>query len=261
MNTQQTAVLTAAAGLAALGMAQKATAQNTAQRVTLYFDTNPGGGAIQVPGTGDFKVLNYALALEDLETALYQQALARLRDGGTSDIGTTIPSLGITSGPDIDYLEEFGQVEEEHSIFLRSAIAQAGGTPVPLFRFDFGMENRSRTEVNTLVYLAELTGVSAYLGAITKFATKDYVPVAAAILGTEARHTAALAAVLNSPPFSTTPPIATAPLSTDMQGRDKPVEPDDVLYRGFTVADNLTPSAGGTMGPVSGPNGFVYAPA
>lgn len=259
MNMDKTAVMTAAAGLAVLGLAGRANAQ--AQKVTLYFDQNPGGGAIQVPGTGDFKVLNYALALEDLETALYQQALARLTTGGTSDIGTTIPGLGIVSGPDIEYLQEFGQVEEEHSTFLRTAIQNAGGTPVPVFAFDFGLETMSRAEVSTLVYLAELTGVSAYLGAITKFATKNYIAVAAAILGTEARHTAALAAVLNADPFNTTPPINTAPLATDSQGRDTPIEPDRILNLGFSVADGLTPGPGGNMPPVSGPNGFVYDPA
>lgn len=253
--------MTAAAGLAVLGLARSAQAQTTAQKVTLYFTTNPGGGAIQVPGTGDIKVLNYALALEDLETALYQQALARLTTGGTSDIGTAIPGLGITSGPDIDYLNEFGQVEEEHSTFLRAAISNAGGTPVPVFAFDFGLQAMNRQQVSTLVYIAELTGVSAYLGAITEFATKDYVAVAAGILGTEARHTAAMAAVLNADPFNTTPPINTAPLAGDSAGRDTPVAPDAVLYRGFTVADGLTPGAGGTMGAISGPNGFVYDPA
>lgn len=256
-----TKILTAAAGLAALGLARSATAQTTPQRVTLYFNNNPGGGAIQVPGNGDFKVLNYALALEDLETSLYRQALARLTTGGTSDIGTTIPGLGITSGDDITYLQDFGAIEEDHSEFLRTSIQQAGGTPVPVFAFDFGLESMNRQQVVTLVYLAETIGVSAYLGAIPFFAGREYLPAAAAILGTEGRHAAALAAVLNSAPFNQTPPIATAPLADDSQGRDTPAEPDAVLNTGFTVADSLIPGPGGALPPISGPNGFVYDPA
>ncbi len=66
--------------------------------------------------------------------------------------------------------------------------------------------------------------------------------------------------MLNAAPFNTTPPINTAPLANDSAGRDTPVAPDAILHRGFQAADGLTPGAGGSMGPVSGPNGFVYDP-
>ena len=50
-----------------------------------------------VPGKGDVKVLNYALALEDLEANLYVQALQRLTTGGTNAVGKTIPGLGLAA--------------------------------------------------------------------------------------------------------------------------------------------------------------------
>lgn len=257
MKTEQK-IMTAAAGVAALGLARKASAQ-AFQRVTLYFNNNPGGNSVQIPGSGDIKVLNHALALEYLESSLYRQAIARLTTGGVSDTNVAFTGLGYT-GPLLDYLNEFRQVEEDHSDFLRNAIQQAGGPAIGEndFAFDFGMENRSAVQVGTLVYLAELTGVSAYLGAIPFFTAPNspYIPIAAAILGTEARHTAAVAAVLNAE-FSTN--IATAPLASDSQGRDTPAEPDQVLNQGFTVANSLTPSGvGSQLPPVSGPNGFVF---
>ena len=42
----------------------------------------------------DVRVLNYGLALEDLESDLYVQALQRLTTGGTNKVGKTIPGLG-----------------------------------------------------------------------------------------------------------------------------------------------------------------------
>jgi hypothetical protein len=231
---------------------------NTGTHITAYFDTNPGtAGAIQVPGTGDVKVLNYALALEDLENSLYVQALARLTTGGTSDLGNTFTGLGVT-GIDVDYLTEFGQVENDHATFLRAALA---GDALPLLAYDFGMQNLNRQQVIELVYSAELTGVSAYLGAIPSFADYTYLQIAAAILGTEARHTAALAYILNnSGLFNESPLVVVAPLYTDNGGKDSSVPPDSVLYAGGGVPADETVGGTGVINPVTGPNGFVYLP-
>ena len=252
----------ALSGIAVAGMSALTTGCGDSADDYVYTGANNGGtnpvfadpeNFPGIPGQNiDIVVLNYALSLEYLEADLYRQAL-----NTASGLPLTTP---FSSNPN-SYLQEFGQVEDEHSDFLPSAISNAGGTPVPVFAFDFGLEAMDRQQVTTLVYLAELTGVSAYLGAIPSFSTRTYVPVAAAVLGTEARHTAALAATLNGDPFNQTPPIATAPFADDTQGRDTPATPDQVLHRGFSVADRLTPATGGTMGPVSGPNGFVYDPA
>jgi hypothetical protein len=250
-----------AAGLAASNIlvANPAKALTAATPITAYFSTSPGSGAIQIPGTGDVQVVNYALALEDLESALYTQAIARLTTGGTSGIGTTIPGLGITSGQDLSQLQEYGQVEAQHATFLRSALTSAGATTIPVFAYDFGLQNLSRQQVIQLVYAAELHGVSAYEGAIPFFATYTYLQLAAAILGTEARHTAALAFTLNGPLFNQTPAVETAPSYTENQGKDTPLTPDQILYAGGTISPGLTIPPGGTLGPVTGPNGYVYA--
>jgi plasmid stability protein len=182
-----------------------------------------------IPGAGDIKVLNYALALEDLEADLYAQALARLTGGGTNRLGTKINGLNLGADqPDVKFTIEFGRVEAEHRDFLRSAITAAGGPVIPQFRYDFGMQGLNRKQVGDLLLTAESLGVQAYLGAIPFFDSDDspYIPVAAAILGTEARHTAVFASVLNTL-FRASNTVA--PLPNQNDGRDTPLAPDKVL--------------------------------
>lgn len=184
----------------------------------------------QIPGTGDTKVLNYALALEALETDLYVQARQRLTTGGVNALGRTIPGLNLGAGePDVLYVTRFGVVEAEHRDFLNTALAGSSllrSAPFNNARFDFGMESLSRRQVLDLVYTAEATGVRAYLGAITSFATKNFLAIAGAIQGTEARHTAIIAIVLNQL-FGAG--LNTAPLASENNGIDQPLAPDAVL--------------------------------
>jgi len=180
-----------------------------------------------IPGTGDIKVLNFALALEDLEADLYAQAIQRLGNGGTNKLGKKIKGLNISSSqPDVIYVKRFAKVEVEHRDFLRTAIKAAGGPVIPQFKYGFRMESKTRQQVVELVYLAEVTGVMAYLGAIPLVANKTYLSIAAAIQGTEARHTAVVAAVLNQVFGGSRP---TAPLFNDNDGRDVSMPPNLIL--------------------------------
>jgi Ferritin-like domain len=181
-----------------------------------------------IPGTGDIKVLNYALALEDLEADLYAQALMRLTNGGSNALGTHITGLNINQNqPDVLYAREFGKVEVEHRNFLQSAL---GSQAIPLFKYNFNMQNLSRQQVLTLIYSAEMLGVGAYLGAIQYFVTETYLQTAGAIQGTEARHTAVIAEIIDNL-FSETIPVA--PLSSQFGGNnnglDAAVPPNTVL--------------------------------
>jgi hypothetical protein len=204
----------------------------------------------EVPGTGDIKVLNYALLLEALETELYVQAVQRLTTGGTGGedaaAGTNIPGLGITanSSPtgntvDLNYYLEFRAVELAHRNFLRSAL---GGAAIPAnaFKFDFGMATKTRRQVLDLVLLAEATGVKAYLGAIPFFVTRTYVQTAAAIQGTEARHTTVMTLanniLVNNGTLSGTI-MDVAPLANQSDGRDATLQPPQVItaVQGFIV--------------------------
>lgn len=264
------------AGLAAAGLlaARSASAQTTAYIPgTLYFTTSPGTGAVQVPGTGNIKVLNYALALETLEAELYRQALARLTTGGQDMFGQTITGLNLTTTDSaVQYVAEFGKVEAQHRDFLTGAL---GGNWVAdaKARFDFGFADTNNfgipaataKQVVEIVYVAELTGVSAYLGAIPSFTDKTYLANAASILGTEARHTTYVSALLNGD-FNETPKIETAPLANENSGRDYPVVPDGILNAGGQVGPGTTLAGDGKLSPISGSNGyqgkgFVFVPA
>lgn len=237
-----------------------------ATKLTLYFTTQPtsvpSGTTVQIPGTGDVKILNYALGLETLEAELYRQALARLTSGGTDDLGSPITGLGV-SGPDVDYIQEFGTVEMQHRDFLTSAL---GGNWVTTAgaAFDFGINSLSRLQVVQLIYAAELTGVSAYLGGtgpggLTLPANGGkYLAIAASIVGTEARHTSAVATVLDGPTFNVSPKVETAPLASQNAGKDVPLAPDAILNGSGSFT--ASPVPGGSISPISGPNGFVVLP-
>lgn len=260
--------------------------------VTLYYTTDPkiaGTTSVPIP-TGpfaaltsapspDIKVLNFALALETLEARLYKEALLRLTTGGTDLFGNKITGLGLASTElDVAYLTTFGTIETQHQAFLEKQLggnwALAAGV-----KFDFGFADTNnfgtpaltRAQTVQLVYAAEQTGVSAYLGGagpggLTPGGT--YLSVAASILGTEARHTTAVAILLNGPTFNQTPKLATAPLvypvvdkgTAGGPGLDTALAPDAILNLGGSVAGGTTVKGDGVINPVSGPKGFVFLP-
>ena len=142
-----------------------------------------------LPGQGDFQILNYALALEALEADLYRQALARVQ------------ALGVASS-EIDYLyyQKFGAIEAGHRDFLDNALQGQSllrQAPFNTASFNFGINSLSRSQVAELVLDAERTGVNAYLGVIQLLQSKTYRQIAAAIQGTEARHTAIIFIIVN----------------------------------------------------------------
>lgn len=238
------------------GLTQKRAVPAGVAPVTLFYDSDPGG-AIQIPGSGDIKVLNFALALETLEAELYRQALARLTTGGQDDFGQAITGLNIGANElDAQYISEFATVEADHRDFLVSAL---GGNYVrdAGLKFDFGINSLDRAGTLNLVYAAEQTGVSAYLGGTPSLLGSKYLSVAAAILGTEARHTAAIAVAINT--LNGGAVVETAPLPAENDGKDSALTPDQILNRGGTIPFTKgTIPAGGQINPVSGPNGFVF---
>lgn len=212
----------AALGGAALLTGSKA-ARAQSGSVDLDFDDIPGR-------TKDIKVLNYALALEALEADLYRQAEERLQ------------SLGQANTPLGFYVREFGIVEAQHRDFLIGAIRAANGTPITESllngaTFDFGDNLQSANSILDFLIVVEDTGTSAYLGAIPEFGTFTYLQAAAAIQGTEARHTSALIVLRNEDRGpSAVPGVYYTPLPAPAfdegfanAGIDLSVSPDTVL--------------------------------
>jgi hypothetical protein len=187
-----------AAGLAAGAMltARPARAAHTFAGTPLTFNN--------IPGTGDVKILNYALALEDFEADFYDQLLKRLTTGGRNAYGETIVGLNLR-GIDVDYVRRFGRVEAEHRDFLRSTLRSVAGEAnvIQPFRYDFGLGSTdpnplTRQQLIDLLLDIERTGVAAYLGAVPFFSSRSpFRQTAVAIQGTEARHTSVITIVTN----------------------------------------------------------------
>ncbi len=230
LGTAAGGALAAVLGTAGLGAITPAQA---AISPPLTFHDIPTLKLLNLPGLkagDDVKVLNYALTLEDFEADLYAQAVMRLTTGGVNKLGRAIPGLGISEmQPDVAYVTKFAPVEAKHRDFLRQSLNSLfAGLATRPYKYDFGIENKSREEVLDLLLTVERTGLQAYLGAVPKLKTKLFVTAAAAIQGTEARHTTVLTIVQNRL-YNGANPKPVAPLANDNNGIDKPLDPDTVL--------------------------------
>ena len=190
----------------------------------------------------DFLVLNFALSLEALEAELYVQALQRLTTGGQGGPnalpGTQIQGLNLpTSRASVDYLTQFGAVENTHRDFLLGVLGDNAivkpGKPLAGAAFDFGFSGAGAPDeigIVKQVLEAEALGVMAYTGAVdARFFSSirsPYLQAAAAIEGTEARHTAVVTALLNGLDGGTRP---VSPLASDNGGRETFKDPQTVI--------------------------------
>jgi hypothetical protein len=140
-------------------------------------DSSPG--TIDV-GSGDFGVLNYAYALEQLEAAFYTQVIG----------GTYFTTLG-TGTAEKQIFTDLALHEKIHVDFLRTAITAAGGTPIPALVPNFSsIDFTSRTSVLGAAQAFEDLGVQAYNGAGRYITSADYLTLAGKIVSVEARHAA-----------------------------------------------------------------------
>ncbi|MGB0120639.1 MAG: ferritin-like domain-containing protein [Solirubrobacterales bacterium] len=122
----------------------------------------------------DIEILNYALTLEYLESAFYQEAKSRVK--GSSDL--------------MDLINLLSKDEDAHVKALEGTIKTLGGKPVKAPKVSFPY-----TDTASFVKLAttiEDTGVSAYNGAAPMIKSKDVLTAAGSIVQVEARHAAAM---------------------------------------------------------------------
>lgn len=131
--------------------------------------------ALAQGGGGDVEVLNFALTLEHLETAFYQEAA---KINGLSDDATKL-------------VERFGAEEQGHVDALTNTINEMGGKPAAAPMVDFGQLNNQSQFLKLAVAFEDL-GVSAYNGAAPSIKSKDVLAAAGAIVQVEARHAAAI---------------------------------------------------------------------
>ncbi len=127
-------------------------------------------------GTGDFGILNYAYALEQLEAAFYSQVISTPYNGMT-DAEKTL-------------LTDIRDHEIIHREFFKAALgANAIGALTPNFT---AVTFTDRTSVLNTAKAFEDLGVSAYNGAGPLIKDPTYLGLAGKIVSVEARHAAAI---------------------------------------------------------------------
>jgi len=124
----------------------------------------------------DLDILNFALTLEYLEAAFYEQALTDLRPKG--ELGSLV--------------ETISSDENEHVAALEQTISDLGGEPVKAPEVDFGDAFASEDSFLELAQTFEDTGVGAYNGAAPSLESKELLATAGGIVQVEARHAAAI---------------------------------------------------------------------
>ena len=124
---------------------------------------------------GDVEVLNFALTLEYLEAAFYQEA-AKI-EGLSEDVMKSV--------------ETFGDEEQQHVDALTKTITDLGGKPAMAPMVDFGKLSSEKDFLKLAVSLED-TGVSAYNGAAPSIKSKEVLAAAGSIVQIEARHAAAI---------------------------------------------------------------------
>ena len=128
-------------------------------------------------GGGDVEILNFALTLEYLEAAFYQQAVKRTRG---------------LRGEAMELAETLREDENEHVKALSATVTDLGGKPVKAPAVDFGAAFASQRSFLKTAQTFEDLGVSAYNGAAPQIRSKDVLGAAGGIVQVEARHAAAI---------------------------------------------------------------------
>ena len=157
-------------------------------------------------GSGDTGVLNYAYALEQLESAFYTRVMSA-------------PYKGITSTETI-YLTDIRDGEISHREFFKNLL---GGSAIPALEVDFSTVNfSSRESVLNTAKMFEDTGVSAYNGAGKLLTVPANLVIAGKIVSVEARYAAILRDLLSNNSFAGSDVV-------DAMGLDKARMPKEVL--------------------------------
>lgn len=141
-------------------------------------------------GGGDFGVLTYAYALEQLEADFYTKVV------NATGFNTNF------SLEDRAVLTDLYNHEVIHREFFKAALTGALPNPsqqlLPGLAFDYGSLNfNDRTQVLATAKALEDTGVAAYNGAGKLLTNPEYLLLAGKIVSVEARHASAIRSLIN----------------------------------------------------------------
>jgi rubrerythrin len=142
-------------------------------------------------GKGDIGILNFALTLEYLEAAFYNEASANQRKSSfLKDKQAQV------------FLKTVTTDENAHVAFLKRALgSKATGAP----KVDFGSTTSSEASFIKTAVALENTGVHAYSGQALNIASPAYAAAALSIWSVEARHASVAGLLLTGKPSGLTP--------------------------------------------------------
>jgi hypothetical protein len=142
-------------------------------------------------GKGDIGILNYALTLEYLEAAFYNEATAN-----------NAKKSFLQGAAEQAFLEQTTADENAHVAFLKKAL---GSKAVAAPKVDFGGTTADeRSFIKTAVAL-ENTGVGAYSGQALNISSPAYIAAALSIWSIEARHASVAGLLLKPTPKNISP--------------------------------------------------------
>lgn len=138
-------------------------------------------------GRGDIGILNFALALEYLEAAFYNEATA---------------AGNITCPATLAFLQTTTMDENAHVAALLKAL---GSNAIAMPTFDFQGIPENQAKFQQTAYVLENTGVHAYLGQLTNIREPAYLAAAGSIATVEGRHAAVIGSIINDTPGGIAP--------------------------------------------------------
>jgi rubrerythrin len=142
-------------------------------------------------GKGDIGILNYALTLEYLEAAFYNEASANQKK-----------KTFIKDKQAQVFLKRVTADENAHVAFLKKALGSKG---VKAPKVDFGSTTADEASFIKTSVALENTGVGAYAGQALNIASPAYAAAALSIWSVEARH-ASVAGLLLKPTLANLSP-------------------------------------------------------
>jgi rubrerythrin len=131
-------------------------------------------GASSQFGEGDLGIVNYALTLEYLETAFYND----------------VAKSGLFKGDQLALIQAIAKTEQQHVDALTATAKQLGGPVAPEPKAEFPLKDAK--SVLELAATVENLGAAAYLGQAAAIESPDVLAAALSIHSVEGRHAAVL---------------------------------------------------------------------
>jgi Ferritin-like domain len=161
-------------GTASLSVLVAACGDDDDENTTSTTETTASDDALAQFGEGDIGIANYALTLEYLEAAFYDE----------------VAKSGLFKGGDLALIEKFGDSENQHVVALTGFVKDLGGKPAPKPKTMFDLAD-APTVLKTAADVENL-GAAAYLGQAGAIESPQLLAAALSIHTVEGRHAAAL---------------------------------------------------------------------